>query len=137
MTEQGSIHYHCQPPINIPLLLGNPRSSRDLQFTQLRSMWTKTSILSLFSSLFFPLSPVFTFLSPPYLVCYWMSLTFFCWLSLSSLISSHLPSTLIISCSHLSVLHDLTPTSPIFCLSSLIDMVLKHWTKFSRLLWKL
>lgn len=58
VTEQGSIHCHCQPPINIPLLQGNPRSSRDLQFTQLRSMWTKPSILSL--SLFFlpPLSPI-------------------------------------------------------------------------------
>lgn len=51
VTEQGSIHCNCQPPINIPLLLGNPRSSRDLQFTQLRSMWTKPSILS------FPLFP--------------------------------------------------------------------------------
>lgn len=51
VTEQGSIHCNCQPPINIPLLRGNPRSSRDLQFTQLRSMWTKPSILSL--SLFF------------------------------------------------------------------------------------
>lgn len=51
VTEQGSVHCHCQPPINIPLLQGNPRSSRNLQFTQLRSMWTKPSILSL--SLFF------------------------------------------------------------------------------------
>lgn len=58
VTEQGSIHCNCQPPINIPLLRGNPRSSRDLQFTQLRSMWTKPSILSL--SLFFLslLSPI-------------------------------------------------------------------------------
>lgn len=55
VTEQESIHCNCQPPINIPLLQGNPRSSRDLQFTQLKSMWTKPSILSL--SLFFPPSP--------------------------------------------------------------------------------
>lgn len=51
VTEQGSIHCNCQPPINIPLLQGNSRSSRDLQFTQLTSMWTKPAILSL--SLFF------------------------------------------------------------------------------------
>ena len=55
VTEQGSIHCHCQLPINIPLLRGNPRSSRDLQFTQLRSMWTKPSILSF---LLFPPSPL-------------------------------------------------------------------------------
>lgn len=46
VTEQGFIHCNCQPPINIPLLQGNPRSSRDLQFTQLMSMWTKPTILS-------------------------------------------------------------------------------------------
>lgn len=67
VTEQGFIHYHCQPPINIPLLLGNLRSSRDVQFTQLSSMWTKTSILPFFPpSIFFPLSQLFIFLSPPY-----------------------------------------------------------------------
>lgn len=55
VTEQGSIHCHCQPPINIPPFQGNPRSSRNLQFTQLSSMWTKPVILSL-SLFFLPLS---------------------------------------------------------------------------------
>lgn len=67
------------------------------------------SFPSFFPSLLFPLSMLFIFLSPQSLVCYWMSLTFFCWLSLCSLISSHLPSSLMISCSYLSVLHDLPP----------------------------
>lgn len=52
MTEQGSIRCHCQPPINIPLFWGNLRRSAELQFTQLRSMWTKPSILSLSLSAF-------------------------------------------------------------------------------------
>lgn len=73
VTEQGSIYCHCQPPINIPLLRGNWRSSRDLQFTQLRSMWTKPSILSL-SLFFLPLlSPIpalhFSITSPLLLLC--------------------------------------------------------------------
>lgn len=78
VTEQGFIHCNCQPPINIPLLQGNPRSSRDLQFTQLMSMWTKPcTILSLafFFLPFFPILLLFIFLSLHHLVCYCVSLT--------------------------------------------------------------
>lgn len=107
VTEQGSIHCNCQPPINIPLLQGNPRSSRDLQFTQLTNMWTKPAILSfpLFPRLLSPPSLLFIFLSLHH--CYCVSLC--CLLSLSSLISSHLPSSPMMSYHNLSIRCDLTP----------------------------
>lgn len=148
VTEQGSIHCNCQPPINIPLLQGNPRSSRDLQFTQLTSMWTKPAILSL--SLFPRLLSPYPCSSFSYHFTTWSATTmcpwhlFFCFLSLSSLISSHLPSSPMISYTYLSILFDLPSflsnvhlLSLFFFLSPLIEVVVTRWTDFNGLLWKL
>lgn len=111
VTEQGSIHCNCQPPINIPLLQGNPRSSRDLQFTQLTNMWTKPAILSfpLFPHLLSPPSLLFIFLSLHH--CYCVSLC--CLLSLSYPLS---PAFLPYDVWNLSLYHVWPPTffSPMY-----------------------
>lgn len=143
VTEQGSIHCHCQPPINIPLLQGNRRSSRDLQFTQLRSMWTKPSILSL-SLFFLPLlspipAPHFPITAPlTLLLC---ASNFFLF-SFSYLLSpALLPPPWFLALISLSCMASTPFLSPLhlsfFCLSPLIDTVVTHWTEFSRFLWKL
>lgn len=146
MTEQGSIHRNCQPPINIPLFQGNLRSSRDFQFTQLTSMWTEPAILSLplFFLTSFPPSLLFIFLLLHYSACYRVSLTFLAVIFLlSSVILPHLPSSPIISFAYLSILRDLPPflsrvcRSLLFCLPPLIDVVVTRRTEFNGLLCKL
>ncbi len=144
VTEQGSIHCNCQPPINIPLLRGNPRSSRDLQFTQLRSMWTKPSILSL-SLFFLPLlSPIpalhFPITSPLRLLPCVSDTFLFSFFVFSYLLSpAFLPHDFL----HLSLYLVRPPTCPLTLASlslrasPLIDIAVTHWTEFSRLLWEL
>lgn len=78
MCDRARVHPLPLPPINIPLLWGNLRSSRELQFTQLRSMWTK-SLHSLPDTLFSSHSPVLALhfpLSLHRLLCYCVFLTF-------------------------------------------------------------
>ena len=79
VAVQESVGRQCQPPINIPLFGGNPRRRAELQFTQLRSMWKKLSILSL--SFFTPLHlsfPPYTFpISPPFGFVSLLSFIFF------------------------------------------------------------
>lgn len=145
VTEQGSIHCNCQPPINIPLFQGNLRSSRDFQFTQLTSMWTEPAILSLFPCFSSPPFPLFIFLLLHYSACYRVSLTFSAviFFLLSSVISPHLPSSPMISLAYLSILRDL-PSLPsrvrlslLFCLPPLIDVVVTRRAEFNGLLCKL
>ena len=147
VTEQGSIHCDCQPPINIPLLRGNPRSSRDLQFTQLRSMWTKKPFYSLSFPLFFPPSPFppipalhFPITSPLGLATVHLTflLSVFC-LPLSPVTCLPPPWCLApISISHVTShlfplkLSSLSLFSPVW--PPLIDTVVTHRTEFSRLL---
>lgn len=144
MTEQGSIHCNCQPPINIPLLQGNPRSSRDLQFTQLRSMWTKPCILSLslfFLPLHYPIPALHFPITSPLVLLLCVFHIFL--LTLEGLIVfSYLLSPAIrrLLCpTVLSVMYDLPPCFEphiSFCLSPLIDIVVTHWIEFSNLLRK-
>lgn len=137
VTEQGSIHCNCQPPINILLLRGNPRSSRDLQFTQLRSMWTKRSILS------FPLFLPFLFPYPcssfSYHITTWFATVSLIFLYFSVFVFSYLlsPAFLPHDFLYLSVYLVWPFASTLtwrlqLCSPPLIDIVVTHWAEFSR-----
>lgn len=152
VTEHGSIHCICQPPINIPLFQGNLRSSRDFQFTQLTSMWTEPTILSLplFFLTSFPPSLLFIFLllhpsacyrvSQPPLVCFFLTAIF----PLSSVISPHLPSSPMISfaclppsCAICHLFSHVFGHALLFCLPPLMDVVVTRRAEFNGLLCKL
>lgn len=137
VTEQGSVHCHCQSPINIPLLQGNLRSRRNLQFTQLRSMWMKPSILSLFLFFLPLLSPIPALhfpITPPLclLLCVFNKLVFFL-LCISSPVTC-LPPPWFYLCLLWPPTFPPCPHSSLLRFNVLTDIVVTKWTEFSRLL---